>query len=67
MIGFNRKLSLAVIIFLTSGGDLREFMLTASDMGITNGEFAFLTIELFQSEAWGDFSWKRGKEIRAGN
>ncbi len=36
-------------------------MLTAYDLDLTNkGEYAFLTIELFRSEAWGDFSWRRG-------
>ena len=50
-----------VILFLSSGGDLRNFMLSAYDLDMTNsGEYVFITIELFRSEAWGDFSWKRG-------
>lgn len=54
-------ISIAVILFLSSGGDLRNFMLSAYDMDMTNsGEYVFITIELFRSEAWGDFSWKRG-------
>ncbi|ELT91112.1 hypothetical protein CAPTEDRAFT_175370 [Capitella teleta] len=49
-----------VIFFLSSGDDLRRFMLEAESLGMTHGDYAFVTIELFPSEAWGDFSWERG-------
>ena len=53
---------ISVIVFLSSGDDLRNFMLTAYDLGYCDGEYVFITIELFRSVAWGDFSWLRGKE-----
>ena len=49
-----------VIFILSSGGDVREFMLHAYHHNMLGGDYAFITIELFRSEAWGDFSWKRG-------
>lgn len=39
-------------------------MLEAHALGMTKGEYAFITIELFPSEAWGDFSWRRGTQLQ---
>lgn len=50
-----------MILILASGDHVRDLMLHAYDHGMTNGEFVFLTIELFRSSAWGSFSWKRGR------
>ena len=37
-------------------------MLAAHDLGMTNGEYAFFNIFLFDSNYFGDTSWKRGDE-----
>ncbi len=36
-----------MIILCTSGDHVRQFMLTAYDMGFINGEFVFMDVELF--------------------
>ena len=37
-------------------------MLAAHELGMTNGEYAFFNIFLFDSNYFGDVSWKRGDE-----
>ncbi len=41
-----------MIILCTSGDRVRQFMLTAYDMGFINGEFVFMDVELFIFKAW---------------
>ena len=46
---------------MVPGDHLRQFMLRAHAHGMTEGEYAFVTTEIFHSEVWGDFSWYRGE------
>lgn len=41
-----------------SGADVRYFMLGALDLGLLNGEYAFLTIDLSESSMVGTNSWQ---------
>ncbi|XP_033624202.1 atrial natriuretic peptide receptor 1-like [Asterias rubens] len=45
-----------------SGDAIRRIMLAAHELGMTNGEYAFFNIFLFDSNYFGDVSWKRGDE-----
>ncbi|XP_022087157.1 atrial natriuretic peptide receptor 1-like isoform X6 [Acanthaster planci] len=43
-----------------SGDSIRKIMLAAHELGMTNGEYAFFNIFLFDSNYFGDVTWKRG-------
>ncbi|XP_072039413.1 atrial natriuretic peptide receptor 1-like [Amphiura filiformis] len=58
--------NLTVIIICTNGTVVRQLMLTASDMGLINGQYAFITVPLYDNKfLFGDSSWKRGDEFDA--
>ena len=48
-----------VLLVLTSGELLRQILLEAHEQGMSNGEYAFLSIELIKSRATSDSSWYR--------
>ncbi|XP_010224523.1 PREDICTED: atrial natriuretic peptide receptor 3-like, partial [Tinamus guttatus] len=49
-----------VVIMCASGDTIRNIMLAAHRQGMTNGDYAFFNIELFNSSSFGNGSWKRG-------
>ena len=48
---------LSVFVLLCYGGDIRALMLHALDLGMLNGDYAFLTVNLRPSAAFGNNSW----------
>ncbi|KMY95374.1 uncharacterized protein Dsimw501_GD25238, isoform B [Drosophila simulans] len=51
-----------VVILSVRGVLVRKFMLAAHSLGMTNGEWVFLDVEIFQSEYWGDKGWEMKDE-----
>ena len=52
-------------MIVTSGEQLREVLLQAHDLGMANGEFAFLSIDLIKSRATlAESSWYRAGDRR---
>ncbi|XP_062984756.1 atrial natriuretic peptide receptor 3 isoform X1 [Elgaria multicarinata webbii] len=49
-----------VVIMCASSDAIRNIMLAAHRQGMTNGDYAFFNIELFNSSSYGNGSWKRG-------
>ncbi|XP_048358668.1 atrial natriuretic peptide receptor 3 isoform X2 [Sphaerodactylus townsendi] len=49
-----------VVIMCASSDSIRNIMLAAHRQGMTNGDYAFFNIELFNSSSYGNGSWKRG-------
>ncbi|XP_053265266.1 atrial natriuretic peptide receptor 3 isoform X2 [Podarcis raffonei] len=49
-----------VVIMCASSDAIRNIMLAAHRQGMTNGDYAFFSIELFNSSSYGNGSWKRG-------
>ena len=39
-----------VVIICAYGGDVREIMLNALDLGLINGDYVFITIHLLEGE-----------------
>ncbi|XP_049309538.1 atrial natriuretic peptide receptor 1 [Bactrocera dorsalis] len=51
----------ARVVILSLRGELvRKFMLAAYTLGMTNGDWVFLDVEIFQSSYWGDHDWEAG-------
>ena len=48
-----------VFVITCSGDTLRRLMLTASTLGMTGGDYAFIFFRLFKGEGIGDYSWRR--------
>ncbi|XP_044317901.1 atrial natriuretic peptide receptor 1 isoform X2 [Drosophila rhopaloa] len=51
-----------VVILSVRGVLVRKFMLAAHSLGMTNGEWVFLDVEIFQSDYWGDKGWEMKDE-----
>ncbi|XP_061471862.1 atrial natriuretic peptide receptor 3 isoform X2 [Rhineura floridana] len=49
-----------VVIMCASSDAIRSIMLAVHRQGMTNGDYAFFNIELFNSSSYGNGSWKRG-------
>ncbi|KAG8429621.1 hypothetical protein GDO86_019684, partial [Hymenochirus boettgeri] len=49
-----------VVIMCASSDTVRNIMLAAHRQGMTNGDYIFFNIELFNSSTYGNGSWKRG-------
>ncbi|XP_077203047.1 atrial natriuretic peptide receptor 3 isoform X2 [Paroedura picta] len=49
-----------VVIMCASSNAIRNIMLAAHRQGMTNGDYVFFNIELFNSSSYGNGSWKRG-------
>ncbi|XP_067401585.1 atrial natriuretic peptide receptor 3 isoform X2 [Emydura macquarii macquarii] len=49
-----------VVIMCASSDTIRNIMLAVHRQGMTNGDYAFFNIELFNSSSYGNGSWKRG-------
>uniref|UniRef100_A0A8C5LQI0 Natriuretic peptide receptor 3 n=1 Tax=Leptobrachium leishanense TaxID=445787 RepID=A0A8C5LQI0_9ANUR len=49
-----------VVIMCASSDTVRNIMLAAHRQGMTNCEYVFFNIELFNSSTYGNGSWKRG-------
>uniref|UniRef100_A0ACB8EPI5 Nitrogen permease regulator 3 n=1 Tax=Sphaerodactylus townsendi TaxID=933632 RepID=A0ACB8EPI5_9SAUR len=49
-----------IVIMCASSDSIRNIMLAAHRQGMTNGDYAFFNIELFNSSSYGNGSWKRG-------
>lgn len=58
---------IAVFIMLCYGGDMRALMLYAYDLGMLNGDYAFLTVNLLPSAAIGNntFMGNDGRDAEA--
>uniref|UniRef100_A0A034VK64 Atrial natriuretic peptide receptor 1 n=2 Tax=Bactrocera dorsalis TaxID=27457 RepID=A0A034VK64_BACDO len=51
----------ARVAILSLRGELvRKFMLAAYTLGMTNGDWVFLDVEIFQSSYWDDHDWEAG-------
>lgn len=46
---------------MVSGARLRQILLVAEELGMGNGEYVFLTQDIFANDALGVNGWKRGK------
>lgn len=47
-----------VILILTNGDTLRQILLSAFDLGMSNGGYVFLSVELFKHvNSFGNFQW----------
>lgn len=56
---------MSVIILVTTGELTRHMLLEAYDLGMGNGEYAFIGIELLkQTGSAGDFSWYKAGDRR---
>ena len=51
---FTLPSSISVFVMLCYGGDMRALMLHALDLGMLNGDYAFLTVNLLPSAAIGN-------------
>ncbi|XP_066472987.1 atrial natriuretic peptide receptor 3 isoform X2 [Tiliqua scincoides] len=49
-----------VVIMCASSDAIRNIMLAAHRQGLTNGDYVFFNIDLFNSSSYGNGSWKRG-------
>ncbi|XP_050326322.1 atrial natriuretic peptide receptor 1 [Bactrocera neohumeralis] len=52
-----------VVILSLRGSLVRKFMLAAYTLGMTNGDWVFLDVEIFQSSYWGDHDWETGDAL----
>ncbi|CAD7015388.1 unnamed protein product [Ceratitis capitata] len=52
-----------VVILSLRGMLVRKFMLAAYTLGMTNGDWVFLDVEIFQSSYWGDHDWEMGDAL----
>ncbi|GAU87943.1 hypothetical protein RvY_00723-2 [Ramazzottius varieornatus] len=50
-----------VNVLLANATVVRNIMMIASRLNMTNGDYVFFTIELFEAYYWGHFDWKTGK------
>ncbi|OQV12410.1 Atrial natriuretic peptide receptor 1 [Hypsibius exemplaris] len=55
----NASVTSRVFVILADGNTVRNFMITASKLGFTTGDYVFMAIELYQSLVWGSFSYRR--------
>ncbi|TKS78058.1 Atrial natriuretic peptide receptor 3 [Collichthys lucidus] len=53
-------LSRAVVIMCMEADKIREIMLAAHRRRLTNGNYMFFNVELFNATSYGNGSWKRG-------
>ncbi|XP_013785353.1 atrial natriuretic peptide receptor 1-like, partial [Limulus polyphemus] len=54
-----------VFIIIGTGETVREILLAAYDLGMGNGEYAFLSVELFNNKkAFGEFTWYKKDDPR---
>ncbi|XP_041047580.1 atrial natriuretic peptide receptor 3 [Carcharodon carcharias] len=49
-----------IVIMCASSHAIRKIMLAAHRQGMTNGDYVFFNIELFNSSLYGNGSWKQG-------
>ncbi|OQV18988.1 Guanylate cyclase 32E [Hypsibius exemplaris] len=56
------------ILLFTNGKLTRQLLLLARDAGMCNGDYVYITVELFESESWGILDYRsddgRNKEAR---
>ncbi|XP_076365944.1 atrial natriuretic peptide receptor 3-like [Tachypleus tridentatus] len=57
--------SARIFIIIGTGETVREILLAAYDLGMGNGEYAFLSVELFNNKkAFGEFTWYKKDDPR---
>ncbi|XP_041083588.1 atrial natriuretic peptide receptor 3-like isoform X2 [Polyodon spathula] len=49
-----------IVVMCAASNDIRDIMLAAHHRRMTNGDYIFFNIELFNSTSYGNGSWKRG-------
>lgn len=49
-----------IVVMCAASNDIRDIMLAAHRRRMTNGDYIFFNIELFNSTSYGNGSWKRG-------
>ncbi|XP_078406904.1 atrial natriuretic peptide receptor 3 isoform X5 [Cetorhinus maximus] len=52
-----------IVIMCASSHAIRKIMLAAHRQGMTNGDYVFFNIELFNSSLYGNGSWKQGDKF----
>ncbi|XP_051888980.1 atrial natriuretic peptide receptor 3 isoform X1 [Pristis pectinata] len=52
-----------IVIMCASSHTIRKIMLAAHRQGMTNGDYVFFNIELFNSSLYGNGSWKQGDKF----
>ena len=57
---------LSVILFVCYETDVAELLTYAYELGMYNGEYAFVTIDFFLDKKWEDHSWYKTNEIVSG-
>ena len=53
--------AISVIVITTTGDEVRLFMLAAYDLGMCNGDYVFITVDLYRTDLLGAYDWRRGK------
>ncbi|XP_055350346.1 atrial natriuretic peptide receptor 1-like [Paramacrobiotus metropolitanus] len=56
----NANSSARVFIVLAGATAFRAFMIAADQAGMTDGNYVYIGVELFQSDTWGAFTWSMG-------
>ena len=54
-------MTFAVILITTTGDEVRKFLLAAQALGFTNGDYVFITVDLYRTAELGAFDWRYGK------
>ncbi|GAU88431.1 hypothetical protein RvY_01134-1 [Ramazzottius varieornatus] len=52
------SLNARVLVLFANASIVRTLMLHAKDLGMTNGEYVYIAVELFRSNYWGEFTWR---------
>ncbi|GAV02260.1 hypothetical protein RvY_12851 [Ramazzottius varieornatus] len=49
-----------VFVIFSNASVVRTIMITAHQLGMTGGDYVYIGVELFDSQAWGKFTWSVG-------
>ncbi|XP_055329521.1 atrial natriuretic peptide receptor 1-like isoform X2 [Paramacrobiotus metropolitanus] len=55
--------SARVIVILANATIVRRALIAANNLGMTDGQFLYIGVELFSSSSWGRFTWERGDKF----
>ncbi|OQV13912.1 Atrial natriuretic peptide receptor 1 [Hypsibius exemplaris] len=58
MLLFDASRQSRVILLFANATIVRNIMLHAYGLGMTEGEYVYVAVELFRSNYWGEFTWK---------
>ncbi|GAU91889.1 hypothetical protein RvY_04062-2 [Ramazzottius varieornatus] len=49
-----------VVVICSTSDTVRKVMIVAGQLGMAAGDYVFLAVDLYQSNVWGEFTWRRG-------